>query len=226
MGFSAVFKQDACKGFGGLFAALNGLFEEVVHLLFLEDVEGIRVSGEEIAKEGLTIALDQFHGGGDGIERGLEVFEFSLLPQTVDDAPQLFGDGGKVFGLSRESGMEVLELVESEALGELGDAIDDAVHLGDEGEDVVAVEWSDEGLIEAEKRFAEKLAGLNAVSFDVAELAVEVGETGNDAFELTGRIDDAVCELLQLVVKFVVSGKEVEHKSSVEGRMGTQITVL
>jgi hypothetical protein len=122
--------------------------------------------------------------------------------------------------------MEVLELVESEALGELGDAIDDAVHLGDEGEDVVAVEWSDEGLIEAEKRFAEKLAGLNAVSFDVAELAVEVGETGNDAFELTGRIDDAVCELLQLVVKFVVSGKEVEHKSSVEGRMGTQITVL
>ncbi len=158
-----------------------------MHLLFLENIQGIGSAGEEITKEGLAVTLDQFHGGGDGIERGLEVLEFFLVPQAVDDAPQLFGDAGEVFGLSSESGVQILELVETEALGKLGDAIDDPVHLGDEGEDVVAIEWSDESLIEAEERFTEELAGLNTIPFDVVELAVEVGEAGDDRVPIDGR---------------------------------------
>lgn len=99
----------------------------------------------------------------------------------MNDSIELTRNGGELLCLAGQGGMQILDLVETEALGELRYPVYDAIQLGDKAEDVFAIQRSNEGLIETQKRFAEDLASGEAILLNVPELPVEVRKASDNA---------------------------------------------
>ena len=100
-GVSSVLQQHAGHGFARFFTALDGFFQQIVHLFFLDDIEWISICGEERAKELFAIAFDQLHGRRDRIQTGLHFLQLLFLPQATNDVVQFLGDGGEIFAPDR-----------------------------------------------------------------------------------------------------------------------------
>ena len=148
MGSLSVLQQYAFQRFGGFFATFDRLFHQVVELFLLEDVERVGIAANRVPRKASRSHFTSSMCCPPSRARGFMSFSFFLAAQPAHHRVQFICHRGEVFRLAFQRRKEVFQPVQAEALRELRNPIDNAVHLGDQVEDVFTVEWRDEGLIE------------------------------------------------------------------------------
>jgi len=106
--------------------------------------------------------------------------------------------------------MDLGHVVEDDALGSVGDAVNDAIELVGELVDVFAIEWSDECLVEGAQDLAGQDVTAMALFFDLCGGLVVSIHAIEELAQSLNFGDDELDQGLELVVKAEVFGHEVE----------------
>src|SRR5262245_32484437 len=147
-GMSGVLEHDAFDQIGDIFAAIEGVFEEFVNLLPLDDVDRVRTLLEEprhaLPEDGISLVFEpiDFHADLQHVHRILQPTQsahslLDLLNSLEEHRPELV-----------RFRRHVLDVIHDDALAGGIDEIQDVIHAGDELMDLVTIERSNKGLVE------------------------------------------------------------------------------
>ncbi len=177
---SAVFQNDAFDDVGGVFAAVDGGFDELEEFLPLDDVEGVGAAFKEFGDGGEVVVVADVFQAVDFDDFGLKVGELAGFAEEFDGFGESDGGLDEDFGLLDEGGLDGFDVVGGEAFGEGVDVVDDGVEFADEGVDVFAVEGGDEGAVEAVEGLVGELVGVVFFLADAGDFVHGVGEVGGE----------------------------------------------
>lgn len=164
---SAVFEQDRFDGATEMIAGFDGVHKEVVNLALLHDVERVWGTGVEAGEEAGALTAGFLFKATKLIEcEALGGFAIAMT-KLADGGLQFLDHGGQGFALSLKAGMDVGHVVEDDALGGVGDAVDDAIELVGELIDVFAIERGYECLVETAQDLAREDVAAMALFFNL-----------------------------------------------------------
>src|SRR4030095_4676529 len=147
-GMSGVLEYDAFDKIGDIFAAIEGVFEEFVNLLPLNDVNRVRALFEKprhtLPEDGIPLVFEpiDFHTDLQYVHRILQPTQsahglLDLLDSLEEHRPELV-----------RFRRHVLDVIHDDALDGGIDKIKDIIHAGDELMDLVTIERGNKGLME------------------------------------------------------------------------------
>src|SRR4029450_10873240 len=147
-GMLGVLEPDAFDQIGDIFAAIEGVFEEFVNLLPLDDVDRVRALLEEprhaLPENGIPLVFEpiDFHADLQHVYRILQPTQaahglLDLLNCLEEHRPELV-----------RFRRHVLDVIHDDALDGGIDKIKDIIHAGDELMDLVTIERGNKGLME------------------------------------------------------------------------------
>ena len=121
--------------------------------------------------------------------------------------------------------MDLRHVVEDDALGGVGDAVDDAIKLVGELVDVFAVERGDEGLVEGAQDLASEDVPAMAFFFDFGGGLVIAVDAIEELAQALNCGEDELGKCLKLVIEAEVFGHEVEdHGRYLSGRLAANLS--
>src|SRR5574338_278519 len=164
---SSMLDDDALDHVGDVLAGVDGVLEEAVHVLPLDDVDRVGAIGEEVGNRLPHDAVALVLQAVDLDPVRLDALEALELLERADDLLALQHDDARLLGGGRR---RRVDLVQDAGVGDLLDEVDDVVQAADELVDVLAVERRDEGLRQA---LADVVADAVAAALRVAQLAGE-----------------------------------------------------
>src|SRR5579871_109136 len=211
-GASCALQDDGFEHVGGVFGLIGRNLQGLVELLNFDELDGIFLMFEKVG-DGLA---------GDAVGLVLEgvnfdtVFEDALMFfQLGDGFPQLLGladdDLGELGGIGRH----LLNVVHDQAVAGGIDEIEHVIEGGGEAVHVLAVERSDEGLVEPGQNGVGQLVGGVFVLLDpgnarrdVAIILQQLGEDAGALGDLRGKVGKHVEEL-------VITGYQADHQAPI-----------
>src|SRR5438105_775263 len=168
--------DDVCD----VLAAVERGLEKCVDVLPLDDLDRVRLVREQL---GHRLSEDLIAFVLEGVELDPMLLEVLQAFQVSDHLDHLGRRGHQRLRLAYGGGPDRTDLVQLYELARVVRDIGHVVDLRGEPDDVLTVEWRDEGLVELAHDLVGELVAVVLDRVDIADLLLDVAEVREESFE-------------------------------------------